>query len=268
MKLCQYVQLLGFVVALGISAEQRLSALDVPEAAKEVQSNNAQVDLRPELKKFGLLPRRQGARPTCSVFTITSALEFAEARHEGASPRLSVEFLNWSANKACGHRQDGGFFSDLWKGYTAYGICPETDMPYEPTIDLDRGPSVEAISRAKQQLAHSLRLHWIKEWNVKTGLNDEEFLEIKKTLRSGWPVCGGFRWPKQEHWVDGVLQMCPADGVFDGHSVLLVGYSDQAAQPGGGIFYFRNTSNGGKDGEMPYAYARAYMNDSAWIDCP
>ncbi|HEY5481198.1 MAG TPA: hypothetical protein VIL39_06945, partial [Verrucomicrobiae bacterium] len=66
--------------------------------------------------------------------------------------------------------------------------------------------------------------------------------------------------------VDNVLQMCPSNAVRDGHSVLLVGYRDDAAQPGGGVFIFRNTSRSGQDGWMPYAYAREYMNDAVWVD--
>src|ERR1035438_1107053 len=60
--------------------------------------------------------------------------------------------------------------------------------------------------------------------------------------------------------------MCPADAVFDGHSVLLAGFGGGTNQPGGGVFLFRNTNNGGRDGSMPYAYAQAYMNDAVWID--
>jgi hypothetical protein len=48
--------------------------------------------------------------------------------------------------------------------------------------------------------------------------------------------------------------------------VLLVGYRDDSAQPGGGVFIFRNTSGAARDGFMPYIYARAYMNDAAWVD--
>jgi C1A family cysteine protease len=62
--------------------------------------------------------------------------------------------------------------------------------------------------------------------------------------------------------------MCPAEAVFDGHSVLLVGYRDEASQGGAGIFLFRNTANDGRDGSMPYTYARSYMNDAVWIDGP
>ena len=101
---------------------------------------------------------------------------------------------------------------------------------------------------------------------MNTGLTDAHLAGIKRTLREGWPVCGGFRWPKQEQWVSNVLQMCPSNAVRDGHSVLLVGYRDDAAQLGGGVFIFRNTAGTGQDGFMPYGYAAAYMNDAVWID--
>jgi hypothetical protein len=197
---------------------------------------------------------------------VASALEFAVAQRQGHTPRLSVEFLNWSANKACGDNADGGFFSDLWKGFAAYGLCTETDMPYASKFDTNQQPSAAALADAKVRLALGLRLHWIKEWNVKTGLSADEFIAIKHTLEKGWPVCSGLRWPKREQWVDEVLQMATADAVRDGHSILLVGYRDDADQPGGGVFLFRNTSHGGQDGAMPYAYAREFMNDAVWVD--
>jgi hypothetical protein len=202
------------------------------------------------------------------VFTVAGALEFAVARKEGRTPRLSVEFLNWAANQVRGRQQDGGFFSDLWNGFSRYGICAADGLPYRPTFDPSNAPPPEAIAEAKGRLALGLQLHWIKEWDVKTGLTDAHLRTIKETLNNNWPVCAGLRWPKQERWLEDVLQLCPPEAVRDGHSVLLVGYRDEPAQPGGGVFIFRNTSNGGHDGFMPYAYARDYMNDAAWIDFP
>jgi hypothetical protein len=139
-------------------------------------------------------------------------------------------------------------------------------MPYQPAFLTNQSPSAAALANAKMRLTLGLRLHWIKEWNVNTGLTDEQCTAIKRTLEAGWPVCGGFRWPKKEQWENGVLQMCPADAVRDGHSVLLVGYRDEPAQPGGGVFVFRNTSKEGRDGAMPYGYAQLYQNDAVWID--
>ena len=194
-------------------------------------------------------------------------VEFALAKRQGHGTRLSVEFLNWAANQTCGDTRDGGFFSDLWKGFTASGICRAEAFPYRTKFEPSSPPPAEALADAKTRLALGLRIHWLKEWNVKTGLTDAQQLGIQHALCQGWPVCAGLRWPKREQWVNEVLQMCPPDAVRDGHSVLLVGYRDELGQPGGGVFIFRNTSHAGRDGFMPYAYAQAYMNDALWIDC-
>jgi hypothetical protein len=226
----------------------------------------ASADLRPLLEDYGFAPVEQGARNTCSVFAIRGALEFAVAKQQGHGPRLSVEFLNWAANQACGHNKDGGFFSEMWKGFSAYGICRDDDLPYKPEFDPSLTPPPAALADAKTRLGLGLRLHWIKEWDVHTGLTEAHVASIKQILSTGWPVAGGFRWPKEPKWNDHVLQWCGPGAVRDGHSVLLAGYHDDAAQPGGGVFILRNTSKPLSDGLMPYVYARDYMNDAVWID--
>ena len=85
-------------------------------------------------------------------------------------------------------------------------------------------------------------------------------------IAPGWPVCGGFLWPKKARWEKGLLQMAPRDAVRDGHSVLLVGYRDDQALPGGGEFLIRNSAEPSRDGMMSYEYILAYMNDAVWID--
>ena len=60
--------------------------------------------------------------------------------------------------------------------------------------------------------------------------------------------------------------MCPASDVFDGHSIVLSGYRDDATQPGGGVFSIRNSGGNSRTGYMSYEYVRAYMNDAACID--
>ena len=265
-EICPSLLFAALSLSFSLEAQPAASHSESTRATLPHPTASAAVDLRPTLEQYGLLPRRQGGRPTCSAFTVVGALEFAVAKRQGHTPRLSIEFLNWAANRACGDHQDGGFFSDLWKGFAASGICTEDDMPYAAKLDLKAQPSAGALADAKTRLALGLRLHWIKEWNVNTGLTDGHFSGIKRTLASGWPVCAGLRWPKQERWVEHVLQTCPADAVRDGHSVLLVGYRDDAVQLGGGVFIFRNTAGDGQDGMMPYGYAREYMNDAVWID--
>jgi hypothetical protein len=254
------------VLLCAFTGFQALALGQEPASGSSAQTLPASVDLRPFFDKWGLSHRTQGKRGTCSVFTVAGALEFAVANKQGHCEHFSVEFLNWGANKIAGEDADGGFFSDLWKAFADYGICAEKTMPYRAAFDPTLAPSPEALAEAKTRLDLGLRHHWIKEWDVKTGLTDNHVVAIKRTLTQGWPVCGGFRWPKKPQWSDGVLQMCDADAVFDGHSVLLVGYRDDTNQPGGGVFLFRNTNNGGRDGSMPYVYAQTYMNDAVWID--
>lgn len=223
------------------------------------------IDLRPNLVRWKLEPRRQGGRGTCSVFAVTGALEYAVASKTRSGVRLSVEFLNWAGHKAANRTADGGFFSELWNGYEEYGICPEADLPYRERFDAELQPEPHALEHGKDLRKLGLSLRWIKEWDVKTGLTQEHLQAIKQTLRNKWPVCGGLRWPKQPVWKEGVLQMCPPEEVFDGHSVLLVGYRDDVNLPGGGVFLIRNSASGDDDGCLSYEYALNYMNDAAWI---
>jgi len=226
----------------------------------------AEKDLRPELKKAGVTPRQQGARGTCSVFTIAAALEYAFAKSNKPAGRLSVEYLNWASNQVVGHAVDGGFFSDLWKGWRAWGICRESELPYAKNFDAAQKPDDAVIAAGKElAAAANLRLHWIKRWNVRTGLTSQQMTSLKETLARGWPVCAGLRWPKNEEWSDGLLQMRPPQEVFDGHSILLTGYQEDATQPGGGAFTFYNTNHPDMNCRMTWEYAAAYMNDAAWI---
>src|SRR3990172_4804450 len=224
------------------------------------------IDLRPAFEKWDLGPRVQGSRNTCSVFTVAGALEYALASKTDQGKRLSAEFLNWASNQALREMRDGGFFSDLWRGFTIYGICPEQDMPYQNEFDPNRAPGEQAKDHARQMQETGFRLHWIKQWNPNTGLTEKQLAAIKQVLSRKWPVCVGFRWPKNVRWKDDVLEMAPPDGVVDGHSVLIVGYRDDPEQAGGGVFLFRNSNNNGRDGCMTYEYACAYMNDAVWID--
>jgi hypothetical protein len=226
----------------------------------------ASVDLRPKFEQWNLTNRSQGKRGTCSVFALGGALEFAAAQARGEAQRFSVEFLNWSGNQVIGRHKDSGFFSDLFQGYSRYGICTEDAFPYRAEFESGNQPSERVVSDAKAQLALNLKEHWIKKWNVKTGLTDPQLAAIKQTLADGWPVCAGCRWPNQPQWARGVLQMCGPEAVFDGHSVLLVGYRDDATQPGGGNFILRDSNHRGTERSMSFEYARAYVNDAIWIE--
>jgi hypothetical protein len=224
------------------------------------------VDLRPFLSAWGLEPRLQLSRNTCSVFVIAECIEYALATQQKHGTRLSVEYLNWTANEKSREYEDGSNFEDLLAGYKAFGVCPEADMPYQEKFDPAQKPSPEAISHAKTFGSLNLNLHWIKEWDDQKGVDAKQLAEIKRLLDRHWPVCGGFLWPKCKKIDNRILSVVPRAGVIDGHSVLLVGYRDDPSQPGGGVFLFRNTAGNFRDSLMTYQYAMTYMNDAVWID--
>jgi hypothetical protein len=225
-------------------------------------------NLWPIFERFKLVRRDQGGRNTCSVFTMAGAMEFALAKRGRPGVTLSIEFLNWASSQVTGRSQDGSFFSNIWRGFEKYGVCPEADMPYGPEFDPARAPSPEALKRAEAIRLIGLQMHWIKEWDPTKGLSQEQLNEVRRVLSKGWPVCGGFLWPKDgfERWDHDVLAMVPREHVRDGHSVLLVGYRDDPKQPGGGVFLIRNSSPGPRRSAMSYEYIRAYMNDALWIE--
>jgi len=245
---------------------KKVSPSESTKATADTNTLPASVNLRSRFEQFGLYTRPQGKRGTCSVFTVTGVLEYALAVQTGKGVLLSVEFLNWASHSAANRSVDGAFFSELWDGYKEYGACAEADLPYLPEFDANLQPSEAILEKAKQAKSVPIDLHWIKEWDISTGLTDEHFDGIKQTLANQSPVCGGFRWPKEAKWESQILQMCPASEVFDGHSIILEGYRDDPTQPGGGVFMIRNSGGNSREGYMTYEYVRAYMNDAAYID--
>ena len=288
---------LVFIGLTGILGTTVATSAASPDAVSPSTASTADsVNLLSAFDKWGVQARPQGTRGTCSVFTVTAAIEYALAKSGHPNQCLSVEFLNWASNQTVGEARDGSFFSDLWNGFEKYGICDETEMPYHKKFDPARKPSSTALTQAKRLCNADLTLHWIKPWDPTKGLNDEQFDAIKETLSAGWPVCGGFLWPKQAKWIhpkqsdtpvtiphipreqrskapkdpdvaDGsVLQWAPRDGVRDGHSIIIYGFRDDPSQPGGGVFLIRNSSRGARHGAMTYQYVRAYMNDAVWVE--
>ncbi len=57
-----------------------------------------------------------------------------------------------------------------------------------------------------------------------------------------------------------------AFAIRDGDGIILAGYRDDPAQPGGGVFMIRNSGGESRNGYMSYEYVRTYMNDGAWIE--
>ena len=204
------------------------------------------VDLRPQFEEHQLTPRNQGSRGTCSVFTTASALEFAWSKQQGKSTPLSVEYLNWACNQVINNDRDRGqFFHHLLDGFSEYGICLESEMPYQQKFDAKLAPSDAAAATAKEIGADKFEIHWIKRigrGGRRPGLREGRFDEVKQALADGWPVAAGAA-----------------------HSRLLVGYVDDPASQGGGYFYTKD-SGIGRFGKVTYEFVQTEVNDAFWIE--
>ena len=98
------------------------------------------------------------------------------------------------------------------------------------------------------------------------------FSEIKKLLNIGYPVAIGSGWPTNPIFDSNhVLSEIPSENeVFDGHSVVIVGYFDDNDYPGGGVFIIRNSSGSSWQdnghAKIPYEYYKLYGNDALALD--
>lgn len=214
-------------------------------AVEAQQTNNvlpASVDLRPNFERWRLPHRKQGARPTCSVFATVGAMEYAVARKFDRGVPLSVEFANWAGNRAINHDQDGQFFWEIIKGCELHGICREEEMSYADKFEAERRPSDKARTNASEIRALDLKFHWIRPNDGKCGLEDHHIQEMKSTLAKGWPIAAGSY-----------------------HSILFVGYADDPNLEGGGQFLVRD-SGGGNEQTLTYAAAKQRMCDAFWVE--
>lgn len=227
------------------------------------------VDLRPQIDQIGIPIRNQGSRGTCSVHAIAFVLEYVYNRFENLAYRnLSEEYLNRAANLAAKNESDGDFFHNIDLGYQTYGVVTERDLPYQAAYDPAAGLSAALL--AKGQAVPRLTPDWIKKWDHETGASERQLEAVQHALGSGRPVAVGMWWPVEAafstHLVGGVplLRDVKKSMLFDGHSVVLVGFLKNSEFPGGGYFTFRNSWGAGWDDGYGYAsfdYIRKHAND-------
>lgn len=218
-----------------------LSASLLAQEAEPVKLPTS-VDLRPRFAEYGLKPKRQGRRPTCSVCVTTSAFEFALAREQGTGTPLSAEYFNWAANQVIGNKTKdrGQFFHHLLKGFERFGVCSEAAMPYQKRFSGEQ-PSQDARAEALQIKDHGFAVHWIRPLGGQ-GLEPEHMTAIKTVLAKGFPVAAGSH-----------------------HSLLIVGYEDDSELPGGGRFFVADSGKGRFD-VRTYAFVKKRMGDVYWVE--
>lgn len=202
------------------------------------------IDLRPAFVALDLPPRAQQARPTCSIFAVIAAIEFAVARIHGRGERLSVEYCNWAANAATGRNDDGDFFHCALQGFETFGLCRDERWPYAAAFDPTAMPSPPALVDAGRLLGRCgerLRLRWLRPNDGRPGLDDAQFGAVLAALADGWPVAAGAA-----------------------HSRLLVGYRGDPRAPGGGVFATIDSATGAF-GEVSAQFVRDDVCDAVVV---
>lgn len=260
-------------------------AASVPVPLPPGAGVKTEVDLRPEIEKLGLAIRDQGRRGTCSVFATTFLLEYHAAQTTGTrNLDFSEEYLNWAKNRANKTDFDGGMFTDIIRGYQAFGMVPATAMGYQARFDPKHpdAPAKPVIAAGRQSRRYAFT--FLKKWDNQKGMSEKELEATLAALQAGRPVATGIWWLKKFRTVTvervPLLKEYPREDnhnsdpsknpMFDGHTIDLVGYHRDKAFPGGGYFIFRN-SFGPAFGDAGYGYVsfrylRDYANDAILIE--
>jgi hypothetical protein len=237
----------------------------------------AEVNMRPRFEQLGIYPQNQGARPSCAVFAMVSALEFQESPPNGPAPALSEEYLIWATLKTLGmaglrfpKKDTPGFdvgFSllEVSQALRAYGIALEGELPYQVSAanPIILTPDDGIVDRAK--LRSPANGFWVTGRDPATRISG-----IVDSINQGVPVVVGLKWPE-----DAALDKT---GFLDTqtalesslHAVLFIGYRSSTGKLEDCQFLFKNSygSNWGDHGYglVTYRYLAKNLDDALFLD--
>lgn len=197
--------------------------------------------------------RDQGRKPSCSVFAVLRALEYAHFRETQKRVVFSEAYTIWSILGSEGSDEQsvelemtdsedddlGLSLAAVFEAVESWGLADSSEVEYRRAGDLEEvsTPSDQTISRAKERFSiERLRL---------PGTGAEQVRNIIHALNSGRPVVMGCRWPWAPSIRRGYLSDQPVRPGY-GHAVTLFGYRkmDQRYGENGQVgvsFYFANS---------------------------
>ena len=127
------------------------------------------VDLRPFFEKWGLEPRLQRSRNTCSVFVIAECIEYALATKQKHGTRLSIEFLNWAANEKAANTRTARTSTISSSATKPSESAPKRICPIAKNSIPPRNRARKRSRTPRTFGSLNLNLHWIKEWDDRQG---------------------------------------------------------------------------------------------------
>jgi hypothetical protein len=237
----------------------------------------AEVNMQPRFDHLGISAKNQGARPSCAVFALVSALEYQSATAEGPAPEYSEEYLIWATLKVLGKigvavpksqeaNIDIGFaLGEVAEAVRAYGLAMSDDLPYHFTLTDPHiiEPSTEIIERAKKRTPAN-------GYYITGREPAAQIANIIQVLDAGVPVVAGIKWPEQKAYNDNVVLDEQPAVENSGHAILLVGYRTKTGKLADLEFLFKN-SYGEKWGDngygiVSYRYLVKNLQDALFLE--
>jgi C1A family cysteine protease len=283
-------------VALGFSSPQladdaraapRLLQVNITvDEIKKLGLKNQAVDFRQSIDRCGLPVRNQANRGTCTIFASTFLIEYMTCKraratkYPGNGLDFSEEYLNAAANRASGTKIDGSNFQEAAPGYAQFGIVIETKSPYKSVFDPNYLQGSDKATMDLLNLGKTRRL-----FNPRVtlsvghpGLSSQQLAVILHKLDQGIPVAIGFRGdnanaitvtlPNGFQALSDLGNKNPKSEYA--HTVPLVGYALNTAEPSKSYFVYRNSAGsafGDKGyGYMTVDYAKKFVYDFMYLE--
>ena len=199
--------------------------------------------------------RNQRSRGTCVAHACAGVREFLEGE-DSTSANLSEQFLYWACKDRDKWPGEGTWINIAMDVLKDTGVCVEKVWPYNPDKiagNESQGPPPEGAAEAaadyKVEGSEKLQPRWVDT--------------LKKKLAEDKPVA--FSVPVFRYWLtepaklDGNIRVpLSSDPNIGGHAMIMVGYQDDTAVPGGGYFIVRNSWGEGwaSESDLAAGYAR------------
>ena len=256
------------VQATGPSRRYSMGCLPPVAAQGNGGSNTQRASASPQVKaspSVNLIPklppiRAQGYRGTCVAFAASALHDYDS---NGQPSVYSEQFLYYACKQLDGDTKCGTHLQQATVVLGAQGQCLDQDFPYNgnnPCHDPTQ-PSSRNIADAANHLITLTEIAATSVPDIKSCIASRGPVAVSIPVYNSW-----YQSPAVE--IDGAITMpLNSETVREGHAVCLVGYDDDANEPGGGRFIVRNSWStnwaysspyGAGYGSIPYAYIAGY----------